>query len=203
MFREAFAAYIAVSSLSAVAVAQTAAPAAQTVQAQTPAQTQCALPSVANSVDLKEIPGTNLLSVPVKINGTDKEFLLDIGTNLTEVSHATVSQLALPDVSKAPSDYANWYPGVDIYKEMTGKANFDMNVTTQAAYFNVTSATNDQHYRPRVRVASFARGDATGHNLGFVVAKDEEMGKAKSKPYDGLMTGDFFKQYDVELYPAV
>jgi hypothetical protein len=50
-----------------------------------------------------------------------------------------------------------------------------------------------------VRIATFAIGEATGRNLTFAVAKDGEMGKAKAKPYDGLMTGDFFKQYDIEL----
>jgi hypothetical protein len=137
--------------------------------------------------------------VPVAINGTQKQFLLDIGANLSEVSDATVSQLALPDVRNAPSDSMNLAPGVDTYKEQTGKANFDMNFTVSAAFFDVRGATSAENYRKHVRIATFAMGRATGQKLTFTVAKDEEMGKAKSKPYDGLMTGSFFKQYDVEL----
>ena len=199
MFKQAFATLVAISGLATAAAAQTTAP-------QTPAQAQapvrspdCALPSVADSVDLQDIPDTNLRTVPVAINGTKKQFLLDIGTNLTEVSQAAVSQLALPDVRNAPSDSMNLYPGVDTYGEETAHKNFDMNVTVSAAFFNVKGANSAENVRQHVRIASFGIGDATGHNLTFGVAKDDEMGKAKSKPYDGLMTGDFFKQYDVEL----
>ncbi len=46
------------------------------------------------------LPGTNLMLVPVAINGTPKQFLLDIGTNPTEVSQAAVTQLGLPENTK-------------------------------------------------------------------------------------------------------
>ena len=49
----------------------------------------------------------------------------------------------------------------------------------------------------RVGIDTFTIGGATARRLQFLIADDKEMGK--SKPYDGLMTGDFFKQYDVEL----
>jgi hypothetical protein len=65
------------------------------------------------------------------------------------------------------------------------------------ALFDVKSSRSAEDYRPHVRIASFTVGDATGRNLAFVVAKDPEMGK--TKPYDGLITGDFSRQYDVAL----
>ena len=194
MLKQAFVTLIALSGLNEAATAQTATPPAAAAQADT-----CALPSVADSVDLQDVLGTDLRTVPVAINGTSRQFLLDIGTNLTEVSQATVTQLALPDVRNSPSDTANWYPGVDTNKEKTSYANFDMNITTQSSFFNVKGSSSDQNVRPHVRIASFIMGGGTGKNLTFVIAKDQEMGKAKAKPYDGLMTGGFFKQYDVEL----
>jgi hypothetical protein len=194
MFKQALAALIALSGLNQ-AVAQTAAR-----QEQTPAQgPTCALPSVADSVALEDVPDSDLKTVPVTINGTKKQFLLDISTNLTEVSQVTVSQLALPDVRNSPSGSVNMYPGADNYGEQTAHKNFDMNVQVAGAFFFTKSASSAENVRPHVRISSFGIGDATGHNLTFVVAKDEGMGKAKSQPYDGLMTGDFFKQYDIEL----
>jgi hypothetical protein len=199
MLKRALTAFLAVAGLSP-ATAQTATPQAPvplTVRAsQSPT---CALPSVADTVALEDIADSNLRTVPVTINGTKKQFLLDIGTNVTEVSKTTVSELSLPDAKNSPSDYVNLYPGVDIGKEMTGKTNWEQNVTVSAAFMDVKGATSAENYRPHVRIASFGMGDATGKNLIFAIAKDDEMGKAKAKPYDGLMTGDFFKQYDVEL----
>ncbi|MGH7868461.1 MAG: aspartyl protease family protein, partial [Candidatus Dormibacteraceae bacterium] len=46
---------------------------------------------------------------------------------------------------------------------------------------------------------SFTIGRATSRGMTFLVANDSDMGKAAAEPYDGLLTGDFFKQYDVEL----
>ena len=52
--------------------------------------------------------GSDLKTVPVAINGKPKQFLLDIGTNPTEVSRATVADLALPDADRSLDTlYAN------------------------------------------------------------------------------------------------
>jgi beta-lactamase regulating signal transducer with metallopeptidase domain len=150
----------------------------------------CALPSVADSVELKDAPDSDLKLVPVAINGRTKQFLLDVGTAPTQVSRATAADLALPTADHAlDTVYANGYgPG-------------DLAAFTNASYFqsvafsNVKGAGGD--YRSHVRIAAFTIGGATGHDLEFTVAKDQDMGRAK--PYDGLMTGDFFRQYDVEL----
>jgi hypothetical protein len=48
-----------------------------------------------------------------------------------------------------------------------------------------------------VRTGSFSVGGATDHDRQLLVAKKGEIGR--SDPYDGFLTGDFFKQYDVEL----
>ena len=141
----------------------------------------CALPSVVDSVGLKDVPGSELKTVPVAINGRPKQFLLDIGTNPTEISQAAVTDLALPDADSSNDPmFAN------------GKGYFQT-----VALFDVKSGRGAEDYRAHVRIASFTIGDATGRNLAFTVAKDPEMGK--SKPYDGLMTGDFARQHDVEL----
>ena len=136
------------------------------------------LPSIAYSADLQDVPGSDLKTVKVAINGRPRQFLLDIGTKPTEVSQATVTDLALPDVSRVTgSTFGNDLQPV--------------------AVFNVKDGRSAEDYRPHVRIGSFTIGDATDRNLAFVVANDPAMGR--SKPYDGLMTGDFFRQYDVEL----
>ena len=58
-----------------------------------PVQERCALPAIAASTELKEIPASDLVTVPVEINGKPKQFLLDIGTDPTEISQATVKEI--------------------------------------------------------------------------------------------------------------
>ena len=49
----------------------------------------------------------------------------------------------------------------------------------------------------RVRLGTFTIGDATAKNMVLSIARDSEL--AKDAPYDGLLSNDFFKQYDVEI----
>ena len=142
----------------------------------------CALPAIVDSVDLEDVPGTDLRTVPVAINGTEKQFLLDIGTNPSEVSQAAANALHLPSAARESG------PGGGLYADIDASG---------VPIFDVDGGRSPEDYRPHVRAASFTIGDATGHDLPLLVAKDPEMGK--SKPYDGLMTGGFFKQDDVEL----
>jgi hypothetical protein len=67
------------------------------------------------------------------------------------------------------------------------------------AQISMVDARNDrgQGGRARVNIPSFTIGGATGKNLAFNIATDAEI--PKSAPYDGILTGDFFKKYDVEL----
>ena len=58
------------------------------------------MPSIADQADLKQVPGSNLVTVPVAINGAPKQFLLDIGTHPTRVSQAAVAELGLPETTK-------------------------------------------------------------------------------------------------------
>jgi beta-lactamase regulating signal transducer with metallopeptidase domain len=159
----------------------------------------CTLPAVADQVALEQLAGTDLVTVPVAINGTPKHFLLDIGTNPTEVSQPTVAQLGLPE---------NYKPGETIGARNTNMAGLafgnDLAALTNGGLGNVSVRDVRDNLGPgvsesRVRIAAFTVGRATGRNMLFLVANDARMGKSQSEPYDGLLTGSFFKQYDVEL----
>jgi Aspartyl protease len=69
--------------------------------------------------------------------------------------------------------------------------------TMQLSVVDVRGARGSEDSRRLVGVESFTIGKATGHNLVFAVADSSKIGT--SEPYDGLMTGSFFKQYNVEL----
>ena len=157
----------------------------------------CTLPAVADQVSLEQLAGTDLVTVPVAINGTPKHFLLDIGTDPTEVSQPTVAQLGLPE---------NYRPGETIGAKNTNMAGLafgnDLAALTNGGLGNVSVRDVRDNLgagvsESRVRITSFTVGRATGRNMVFLVANDARMGK--SEPYDGLLTGSFFKQYDVEL----
>lgn len=183
MFRHAFAALAALTGLSTAAAAQTAAP------------PTCTLPVVADTVDLKPVAGTSQMTVPVEINGTEKQFLLDIGTDHTEISALAVKDLKLASGNQS-NDQLSLAPGVD--SSASQFHNFNSNVQFNAAMFDVNGSRSAQDYAPRVRINAFTIGDATGHNLQLIIANDKEMG-TPSEPYDGRMTGDMLAQYDVEF----
>ncbi|MGZ5928146.1 MAG: aspartyl protease family protein [Rhizomicrobium sp.] len=185
MVKQIFAALIALLGLSATAAAQTNTPA--------PAQ-PCALPSVADSVALNPVPGSDLVTVPVEINGKPKQFLLNIGTNASEVSQAMVDELHLTEGLKRTETFQS---GPADQSEANTNRIMTVGATVQATLVDVKGAHNVDDGRSRVNIPSFTIGNATGKNLQFVVANDREIGK--SAPYDGLMTGSFFKNYDIEL----
>jgi predicted aspartyl protease len=172
------AAFVALLGLSGAASAQT-----------------CALPLLAASADLKPLPGSDLMTVPVEVNGTPKQFLLDIGTNPTEISQAAVAQLGLPETTKRTENI-----GADSGNMQARGGNLSALTNGglgSVSVYDVRDKTGAAGAQTRVRITSFTIGRATGKSLQFLVANDAEMGK--SEPYDGLLTGDFFKQYDVEL----
>lgn len=148
----------------------------------------CALPDVADTVDLKQVRGTNLVTVPVAINGQPRQFLLDIGTKPTRISQATVAALSLPEATRVTEDIT----GPRYRSDLSFGA-----PSVQATVRQTGSGTNPETFGSRVRLGTFTIGDATGKNLSFLVAKDGEL--AKNAPYDGILTNDFFKQYDVEI----
>ena len=152
------------------------------------AAASCTLPDIADKVDLKQLHGSNLVTVPVAINGAPKQFLLDIGTRPTRISQAAVTQLGLPEATRATESIET--------PHFSGDLNFGSS-SVQATVRQTGSGTNQDIFGARVRLGSFTIGDATGKNLMFMIAKDGEI--AKDAPYDGLLTNDFFKQYDVEI----
>jgi len=154
-------------------------------QAQTPAQAPtCAAPKVAGkAIGLGGVPGGDLMTVPVEINGTPKQFLLDINTTPDAVSQAAVAALHLPEVDQASQS----------------NAFADLNTPYQfkAAVVDVKNGGTSMNYQTRVRVASFTIAGTIVQNLQFLVANDRDMGK--SEPYDGVLTGSLFPQYDINF----
>jgi hypothetical protein len=180
MFKQIPAAFIALLSLDAAAAAQT--PATQ------PAAETCTLPKIADTAALEQIPGTGLVTVPVTINGAIKRFLLDLAIRKpTEVSAAAMAELGLPQDPKRTEL---------IRYGVSGGGLMPFNGIDVPVY-DVRDNSGAGSLDTRVRVGSFSVGNATDHNLQFMVAKKGEIGR--SEPYDGFLTGDFFRQYDVEL----
>ncbi len=171
MYNKMLAAFIALLGLNGAAAAQTP---------------TCAAPKIAGKpIDLQAVPGGNLLTVPVDINGTPKQFLLDIGTDPDAVAATTVTDLHLPQV--AQTNASNPLEG----------ANTPYQFGTGTTFFDVKAGGKAVDFQTRVRVASVAVAGATVENWQFVVANDRDMGK--SKPYDGRFTGSLFPQYDMNF----
>lgn len=171
MFKQTLAIFIALSGLNGAALAQPAATPAAPAQA--PAPPICVLPKIAATAPLEQLPG-GLMTVPVAINGKTKQFLLDIGINkATEISPAAMAELALPE---------------DTALTRTG---------APYGVYDVNSGLGSWVLDTHVRVNSFGIGNATGRHLEFIVTKKGEI--ARSAPYAGFLSGDFFSQYDVEL----
>lgn len=166
MCKKIFAAFVLLLGFHGAAAAQT-----------------CPLPAIADTVELKQIPGSELMTVPVAINGKPKQFLLALGANPDEISQATVSELALPQI--------------DQRKALNPMAEQNSTFRFEAPVFDVRGTSTLRNYQPRVLVASFTMGGATVANLGFLVSSDRDMGK--SKPYDGLLTASGFRKYDIDL----
>lgn len=188
MFKRIFAAFVVVLALNAAAAAQT------TVARTKAAKATCVLPAIADSVELKGVPGSDLVTVPVEINGKPKQFLLDIGSNASRVSQATVDELHLTSSTKYTGTFQT---GPASQANVSANTNHLVGTSLQINVVDVNMITDSENGRPRVDISSFTLGGATGRNLQFVVANDNEIGKSAS--YDGLMTGSFFKQYDIEL----
>src|SRR6185437_11492128 len=142
MLKQTFAALIVLSGGSGVAAAQTAG--------------GCAAPSFADRAELKPVAGSNLMTVPVSINGTAKQFLLDIGNNPDEISEAAVAELNLPQVDQRTP--------VNAMAEKNATFQF------QAPVFDVRGTGTPRNYQPRVRAAAFTLGGVTVPNLGFLVS---------------------------------
>ena len=175
MFKQAFVAFFAISGASSAAVAAES----------------CALPSVADTAELKPVPESTLVTVPVAINGKPKQFLLDVGMRPMEVSEATVTELGLPEAAKMTTSIQ--LGGTGGMSNMGSQSALHIDAPV---YETKGSASRDE-VRERVRIGAFTLGGATAHNMQFLVAGDDEI--AKSAPYDGILTNDIFHQYDAEV----
>ena len=132
------------------------------------AQASCALPAVAASAELKEIPASDLVTVPVEINGKKKQFLLDVGTNATEISQAAVKELGLTQPIKHNETYnSGFMPQTFGHEGSAGVGG----QTTQISVVDVRGAQAEADSRPLVGIENFTIGTATGHNLVFEIGR--------------------------------
>jgi len=154
MRKGAFAACLLISSgaLCAAAEAQT-----------------CAAPEFLNTMVMEPVAGSDLMTVPVTVNGKQKKFLISTSEPITMVSQAMVRDMGLPETTY-----------------MAG-----------ARELNVRGSHSADDARTRVRVAELGLGTQKGSGLQFLVSDDRELGNAK--PYDGLLSSDLFSNYDVDL----
>jgi hypothetical protein len=211
MFKQAIFASIALLGLNVAAVAQTAEPAApqttvtqaadkpetmaQPAEAPTApnkdavakalAERTCPLPAIANTAPLEQVSGSSLVTVPMAINGYKKQFLLDIGIKRApEVSPELRADLGLPQIF-IPGQSISAPPGTQF-----GGGGLT-NVVVRDARNGPSSAAEDI-----VGAGSLEIGRAKGEHLKFLVG---EKWKFQQQAFDGSLTGDFFRQYDVEL----
>jgi hypothetical protein len=110
----------------------------------------------------------------------------------TRVSPELMAKLSLPEIPKFGGYLGS--PGASM-----GGANFSQGAIGGfgVPYYDVGSGMGSWVLDTHVRVHSFGVGNATGSHLQFKVADKGEI--SRSAPYDGYITGDFFRQYDVEL----
>jgi len=148
----------------------------------------CQLPSLADTAKLVPVAGSDLMTVPVAVNGKPKQFLLDLGGGPTEVTPATAAELGLPQNAQASG-------GMIQSGSMGDLGSNPGSLNIQSPVYNVNGSQNPDLIRPHVRVGAFTIGNATARNLQFIVSS----GNGKTPPYDGLLTSDFFKQYDLEV----
>ena len=151
-----------------------------TARAQAP---MCGPPSWADRVALNALPDSNLMTVPVTINGTQKQFLLDIGANADEISQPAAAQLQLPQI--------------DRNKPYNAISDQNTLLQIQAPVVDVQTSRAARTYQSRVGVTDFTLGAASLHNLQFLVSADADMGR--SKPYDGRFTAAGFRRYDLNI----
>ena len=118
MLKRSFAAFIALLGLNGATAAQTAtkqtaAPQETAAQAAAMAARTCMLPKIADTAPLDQLPGTDLMGVPVTIDGTTRQFLLDLGMNKpTAVSPELMAKLRIPESPK--------FGGVSTSPSLTG-----------------------------------------------------------------------------------
>jgi len=194
MFRQTFIAVIALSGLSSAAWAQTPAPPTPADQAtqQALAARTCELPKIADTAPLEQVAGSDLMVVPVTVNGSPQKFLLDIGIKrATAVSPELMAKLSLPQ----PNQFATQFGAGSAGAARMGNGNGGDYLNVRVC--DVRSGIGCGERTDRVGVGSFGVGNATGKHLQLAVAQKGEI--SRSAPYDGFLTGDMLRKYDAEL----
>jgi len=173
MFKQTLAVFIAISGSSSLAMAQE----------QAAPQPKCATPALADMVELNPVAESNLMTVPVAINGSPRKFLLRVGRTPDEVSDATASDLRLPQAGRMT--------------DSSGLSGLNTAFEFRATMVDVRGANAGAANQKYVRAADFTIGNATVHDVTFTIANDRDLGT--SKPYDGALTTGMFSAYDINL----
>jgi hypothetical protein len=129
----------------------------------------CAAPEFLNTMVMEPVAGSDLMTVPLTVNGKPKKFLLSTSEPFTLVSQAMVRDLGLPETSY-----------------MAG-----------ARELNVRGSHSADDARIRVRIAELGLGTQKGSGFQFLVSDDRELGNAK--PYDGILSNDLFSNVDLDM----
>ena len=183
-----FACITLLSFTNAVAAQSEATRPSQTAEAQALAARTCELPKIADTAPLQPVSGSDLVTVPVVINGSARQFLLDIGLKRpTQVSPELMAQLSLPEDYKQ-TELLQFGPNASFNAPYQG---------IQVPVYDARNGGGADAENSHVRVSSFGVGNATGHHLEMTVTKKGEIGR--SAPYDGFLSGDILRNYDVEL----
>ena len=186
MFKQTFAVFVALLGLNGASAAQTPpTPAPNDDTSRALAARTCELPKIADTAPLQPVADSDLMTVPVVINGQTKQFLLDIGLKrATQVSPELMAQLGLPEDVRQ-TELLQYGPG-------------QFNAPGGGIQVPIVDARNGIGPETiRVRVSSFGIGNATDRHLQLQVAPKGEIGR--SAPYDGFLSGDLLRKYDVEL----
>ena len=164
MFKQTSVAFIAVLGLTSAAMAQTT-PRNRRHRLRT-APPPCARPALADTAELEPVSGSNLMTVPVAINGTPRLFLLEVGRTPDQVSAATMDELHLPQTTQTIGS--------------NGLADLNTVAQFHPAMFDIKSGITASDIQSRVHIASFTIGGATVHDVVFMVANDRDLGKVQA-----------------------
>jgi len=142
----------------------------------------CGKPSFADRAALNPVAASNLMTVPLAINGTAKQFLLDIGSAPDEISEAAANELHLSRVDLRAGDNPT----------VVNNSAFRFEVPI----VDVNRARVAEAAQPQVS-AAVTLGEVTLPDLKFQISSDRDLGK--TKPYDGRLTASGFRRYDLDL----
>jgi beta-lactamase regulating signal transducer with metallopeptidase domain len=130
-----------------------------------PATGTCQTPKLMASASLESVPGSDLMTVPVSINGSPQEFLLDLDLRGAMVLPELVSRLSLPNalpnavsMNGVPAQNdAVAVSALDIGGMATGRATLavatDSQIARSAAYDGILSGSIFQHYDADINFA--------------------------------------------------